>query len=78
MVCGGDYAITAEFGGQLSGSIFGLTNTLSVACGFIAPMMTSFFLENVDDKLLAWNIIFYSCIVVYLIGKRMVINDHVH
>ena len=24
MVCGGDYAITAEFGGQLSGSIFGM------------------------------------------------------
>lgn len=68
MVCGGDYAITAEFGGQLSGSIFGFTNTLSCGCGFIAPMLASFFLENVADKFFAWNLIFYSAVVVYLIG----------
>lgn len=31
-------------------------------------MMASFVLENVHDKFVAWNIIFYVAVVVYFMG----------
>ena len=50
-------------------SLPGFTNTLSCGCGFIAPMVAGVFLENVADKFLAWNLIFYCAVAVYLIGR---------
>ena len=68
MICAGDSPITAEFAGQLSGSIFGFTNTLGTANGFLAPMMAGLVLDKVPNKFIAWNIIFYVSLVVYFIG----------
>ena len=67
-VCLGDSIITAEFARDLSGSVFGFTNSFGCAAGIIAPMMASFFLNRFEDKTIAWNYMFYVCIAFYLSG----------
>ena len=58
-----------------SNLFIGFTNTLSCGCGFIAPLVAGFLLENVADKFLAWNVLFYICMGIYLIGKRSELNQ---
>lgn len=60
----------AEFAGQLSGSIFGITNTLGCSNGFLAPLMASVVLENVANKYAAWNLIFYIAVTIYVLGEK--------
>lgn len=61
-VCLGDTPITADFAKDLSGSLFGYTNTYACMMGVASPLIVGAFMENVDSKVLAWNYSFYVSI----------------
>lgn len=67
-VCLGDTPITADFAKDLSGSLFGFTNTWACLMGIASPLIVGAFMENVDNKNLAWNYSFYCSIGYNVFG----------
>lgn len=67
-VCLGDTPITADFAKDLSGSLFGFTNTWACLMGIASPLIVSAFMNNIDSKHLAWNYTFFVTIVYNIIG----------
>ena len=67
-VCLGDTPITSDFAKDLSGSLFGFTNTWACLMGFVSPLIVSVFMNNAASTVLAWNYTFYVTIGYSIFG----------
>ena len=63
----GDTPITIEFARDLPATIFSFTNTFGCIGSLLCSILVSLFRNNFDNKLLAWNCIFYVIIAIYVI-----------
>lgn len=61
-VCLGDTPITADFAKDLSGSLFGFTNTWACVMGIASPLIVSVFMNSTTSPVLAWDYTFYVTI----------------
>ncbi|CAG2117928.1 unnamed protein product [Medioppia subpectinata] len=52
---------------DFAGTLYGVTNSMAGVSGLIAPQFAAYFLNN-GHTLTNWSIIFYTTIIVYILG----------
>ena len=57
---GSDAPLASEMSQNFPSLMFATMNTVAMSAGFLAPMFAGLMLDNIADKWLAWNYIFYS------------------
>ena len=45
-ITGGEYGVITEYAPNVSGTVFGVANTLASATGFIGPMLVGYLLDH--------------------------------
>ena len=61
--------IVAEMTTKFHGMIFAISNMVGTLPGFIAPMVTGYVLKNVKNQWQAWDMLFYSCGALVILGN---------
>ena len=57
---GSDTPLPAEMTSKFYAVVYAMTNLFATAPGFLAPMITGAILTRVQDRWLAWSLVFYS------------------